>query len=137
MSLDSSPRSATPPRVSWLDRLGIAVSAFCLLQCLALPLALVFSPLAGYALFDHELFHRILLLLILPVSILAFTLGFWRHRNLRMLVPAGIGLGLLLLAGWLEHGHRLAPGWIALVTSAGGIGLIVGHLINMRQRGVG
>jgi len=117
-----------------LDRIGIGISAFCLLQCLALPLALLFAPVASAGFFSHELFHIVLLAVIVPVSLLAFGLGFVRHRNRRMLVPAGAGFALLILAAVLEQGHVVGPVWVALVTSMGGAGLIVGHWLNMRSR---
>ncbi|MDT8410731.1 MAG: MerC domain-containing protein, partial [Wenzhouxiangellaceae bacterium] len=119
----------------WLDRLGIAASAFCLVQCLALPLALIFAPLASSGLFSHEMFHLILLAVILPVSLPAFVLGFLRHRNARMWIPASLGLALLLLASVLEQRHALGAGSIALVTSSGGVLLILGHVLNLRSRG--
>jgi len=121
------------PRIEWLDRLGIGVSVFCLLQCLLLPLALVFAPLASVGLLSHQAFHVVLLGVIVPISTLAFLLGFLRHRNAGMWWPAGIGLGLLILAAVLEQAHVLGPWPIALLTSAGGLGLITGHLINMRS----
>ena len=117
-----------------LDRIGIGISAFCLLQCLALPLALVFAPIASAGLLDHELFHLVLLAVIIPVSLLAFSLGFMQHRNLRMWVPAAIGFALLIFAAVLEQGHVVGPGWIAALTSLGGLGLITGHFLNMRSR---
>jgi len=117
-----------------LDRIGIGISAFCLLQCLALPLALVFAPIASVGLLDHGLFHLVLLAVILPVSLLAFTLGFMRHRNRRMWVPAAIGFALLSFAAALEQGHVVGPGWIAGLTSLGGLGLIIGHFLNLRSR---
>lgn len=116
----------------WLDRLGIAVSAFCLVQCLALPLALVFAPLASVGLFSHELFHLVLLAVIVPVSLLAYGLGFLRHRNARMWLPAGIGFALLIVSAILEQGHVIGPLWIALLTSSGGVALITGHVLNLR-----
>lgn len=128
-----SPKRDLP--IGFLDRIGIAVSAFCLLQCLALPLALLFAPLASASLFSHELFHLVLLGVIIPISLLAFGLGFLRHRNLTMWVPAGIGFMLLVVAAVLEQRHLLGPVWISLVTSMGGLGLIVGHVLNMRSRG--
>ena len=120
--------------VGLLDRIGIGISAFCLLQCLALPLALVFAPVASAGMFSHELFHLVLLTVILPVSLLAFGLGFVRHRNMRMWVPGGVGIGLLVLAATLEQNHVVGPAWIAAVTSLGGVGLIIGHWRNMRCR---
>lgn len=127
------PRKRELP-IGVLDRVGIGISAFCLLQCLALPLALLFAPMASAGLFSHELFHLVLLAVILPVSLLAFGLGFLRHRNLRMWIPAGAGFALLLLAAFLEQRHLIGPVWISLVTSMGGLGLIVGHVLNMRSR---
>jgi len=118
-----------------LDRIGIGISGFCLLQCLALPLALVFAPLASASVFSHELFHLVLLGVIIPVSLLAFGLGFLRHRNATMWVPAGIGFALLIAAAVLEQRHLIGPVWISLVTSMGGLGLIIGHVLNMRSRG--
>lgn len=120
--------------VSWLDRLGIGVSAFCLLQCLALPLVLVLAPTTSAGFLSHEVFHLVLLAVIVPISGLAFTLGFLRHRNRRMWIPAGAGLAFLLLAAWLEQRHALPPLAIAAVTSAGGVCLIVGHWLNLRCR---
>jgi len=117
-----------------LDRIGIGISGFCLLQCLALPLALVFAPVASAGIFSHEFFHLALLAVILPVSGLAFGLGFLRHRNMRMWLPAGIGIGLLVVAAALEQQHVVGPVWIALVTSLGGVGLIIGHWFNLRCR---
>ena len=117
-----------------LDRIGIGISAFCLLQCLALPLALVFAPIASAGLLDHELFHLVLLAVIIPVSLLAFGMGFMRHRNPRMWVPAAIGFALLIFAAVLEQGHVVGPGWIAGLTSLGGLGLIIGHFLNLRSR---
>lgn len=117
-----------------LDRLGIGISAFCLLQCLALPLALLFAPVASAGLFSHEMFHLVLLAMILPVSLVAFSMGFLRHRNWRMWIPAGAGFALLIFAAVLEHDHVLGPAWIALLTSMGGVGLIIGHWLNMRSR---
>jgi hypothetical protein len=118
---------------SWFDRLGIGVSAFCILQCLALPLLVLFMPIAGAGLLSHEMFHLLLLGVILPISALAFGLGFARHRNPRMWVPAGIGLGLLILAVALEHQHALPPAMIAVLTASGGVALILGHRLNMRM----
>lgn len=119
--------------VSFFDRLGIGISALCLVQCLAVPLALVFAPLASASFFSHEAFHLVVLLVIVPVGALAYTLGFLRHRNARLWLPAGLGFGLLVLAAVLEQGHWLHPVWIALLTSAGGAALIVAHVINIRS----
>jgi hypothetical protein len=123
--------------VSWLDRLGIGVSAFCLLQCLALPVLLVVAPTLSAGFLSHEVFHVVLLAVILPVSGLAYTLGYLKHRNPRIWIPAAFGLGFLVLALLLELEHALPPLGIAAVTSVGGVLLIIGHLLNLKSRGTG
>ncbi len=123
--------------VSWLDRLGIGVSAFCLLQCLALPVLLVAAPSLSAGFLSHEVFHVVLLAVIVPVSGLAYTLGYLSHRNPRIWVPAAAGLAFLVLAVWLEHEHALPPLGVAAVTSIGGILLIIGHVLNLKSRGTG
>jgi len=120
------------PSTRWIDRLGIGVSAFCLIQCLALPLALVFAPLATAGLFAHEAFHLVLLAVIVPISGLAFAFGFSRHRNARMWIPAGAGFAVLLGAAALEQVHAVDPVWVAALTSVGSVCLIVGHVLNLR-----
>jgi len=116
-----------------LDRLGIAVSAFCMVQCLALPLTLMFAPLASWGVLSHDLFHLALLAVIVPVSSLAFLFGFLRHRNGRMWLPAGLGFALLIAAAVLEQQHLLPAGWIAVLTSLASLSLITGHVINLRS----
>lgn len=116
-----------------LDRAAICVSAVCLAQCLFLPLLVIFSPLISLGMFGAELFHLILLGLILPLSLVAFALGYRTHRNAQMLVPGLAGLVVIMAAAWLEGG-TLGPLAVALLTSLGGVLLIIGHWINLRQR---
>lgn len=118
----------------WLDRLGIAISTLCLLQCLALPVLLVAAPMLSAGLLSHEAFHLVLLAVIVPVSGLAFGLGFHRHRDSRVWWPAGAGIALLVAAAWLEHQKLWPPLAIAAVTSMGGVCLIIAHWINLRPR---
>lgn len=118
---------------SALDRAAICASAVCLVQCLVLPVLLVISPLVSLGFFGSELFHLLLLGLILPLSLIAFTLGYRRHRNSLMLVPGLTGLAVITAAALLEGG-LLGPLAAALLTSLGGLLLITGHWMNLRQR---
>lgn len=112
------------------------MSAFCLLQCLALPIVLVLAPTLSAGFMSHEAFHVFLFAVIVPVSGLAYTLGYLRHRDPRIWLPAALGMVFLVVAIWLEHEHVLPPLGIAAVTSLGGILLIVGHVLNLRARSV-
>ncbi|QOC22947.1 MerC domain-containing protein [Wenzhouxiangella sp. AB-CW3] len=116
-----------------LDRLAICVSAACLAQCLLLPVLVVVTPLMSVGFLGEEAFHLFLLAVIVPLSILAFGLGYRLHRNRSMLVPGGMGLGLVATAAVLEATvlHGLTA---AVLTSLGGVLLIAGHWLNLRQR---
>jgi hypothetical protein len=118
---------------SMLDRLGIAVSAFCLVQCLLLPVLVLVSPLTSLGLLGHEAFHLLLLLVIVPVSAAAFALGYRMHRNRAMLVPGLSGLAIVAFAAIFGH-DLLGDLGSALVTSFGGLLLITGHWMNLRRR---
>ncbi len=115
-----------------LDRLAICVSGLCLVQCLLLPLLVVLTPLMSLGIFGEEIFHLVLLGLIVPVSLAAFALGYRVHRNRQMLIPGLAGLLVVILAAVFEH-DMTALG-TALLTSLGGVLLITGHWLNLRSR---
>lgn len=116
-----------------LDRAGVCISVACLVQCLVLPLVVVATPVLALGIFGDVNFHLLLLTIILPVSTLAFLSGWNTHRNARMLIPGLAGLAILVLAATLGH-HALGHAGEVLLTSAGGILLITGHLLNLRDR---
>lgn len=116
-----------------LDRAGICVSAVCLVQCLVLSLALVLAPVVSLGVFGSDLFHRLLLLLIVPLSLGAFWLGYRVHRSRGLLLMGIAGLGLVLAAAVLEA-SVLSPLAASALTSAGGLTLIAGHWLNLRRR---
>lgn len=115
-----------------LDRLAICVSGLCLVQCLLLPVLVVLTPLMSLGIFGEEIFHILLLGLIVPVSLGAFVLGYRVHRNRQMLVPGLSGLLIVILAAVFEH-DMTALG-TAMLTSLGGVLLIFGHWLNLRRR---
>jgi hypothetical protein len=96
------------------DKTAITLSLLCALHCLALPLLLVVLPaLSGLALAD-ERFHLWLVLVVIPISAFALTLGCRRHRNGLVLLSGAGGLALLCLTPILGHdllsesGERIA-----------------------------
>ena len=116
-----------------LDRMAICVSAACMAQCLLLPVLVVLTPLVSVGFLADELFHLFLLAVIVPISLMAFGLGYRTHRNTTMLVPGLIGLSLIIAAAVLEA-TVLSTLAVALLTSLGGVFLIAGHWLNLRQR---
>lgn len=116
-----------------LDRAAICVSAACLVQCLLLAVVVVAAPVVSLGFFGSDVFHLLLLAVIVPLSVTAFVFGYRVHRNRRLLIPGIIGLALVLAAAALEA-TLLGPLASASVTSAGGLLLIAGHWLNLRHR---
>ena len=120
------------PARALMDRIAIGLSGVCAIHCLITPLVLVALPVAAGAWLDGESFHLWLLLLILPLSTTALTLGCRRHKDMAVMLLGIAGMALLLLAvflpvGWLgENGERA-------LTLAGSATLIAGHVRNFRM----
>ncbi|MEM9618879.1 MAG: MerC domain-containing protein [Pseudomonadota bacterium] len=87
-----------------LDAAAVGLSFMCLIHCLALPVISAFLPLAS-VLAEAEWVHQFLVLIALPITALAIA----RHRKSRVrfsfIIPAVIGLVLLLAAGFVESLH--------------------------------
>ncbi len=115
-----------------LDRAAVAISGLCAVHCLALPaLVVVFPLLSGFA-EDDAWFHQLLLFFIIPISVVALVLGFRRHRATIVLVLGTAGIAILTLVAL--HGHDIlgitGERW---ATTAGGLTLAAGHIINMAR----
>jgi hypothetical protein len=113
----------------WLDKAAVVLSGLCLVHCLALPAVIMVLPLAGELVPGH--LHALMLVLVVPVSVLAFVLGFRRHR--RWAVPAAgtVGLGLLIVGGTVAH-VRYGLAADRAFTIAGSVALAVTHYYNSR-----
>jgi hypothetical protein len=97
-----------------LDRMAIAVSGLCVLHCLIAPVLLVMAPALAWMNDTEGTFHRVLLFLILPTSVMALSLGCRRHRDRLTVLLGASGLLLLGIAGLWGHdlfggtGERIA-----------------------------
>jgi predicted neutral ceramidase superfamily lipid hydrolase len=118
---------------AFLDRTGICVSVLCLVQCLLLPLLVVAAPVLSVPFLDTELFHLLLLGLIVPIAAAAFYLGYRAHANRSTVAIGGAGIAVVLATAVLGHDH-LSPMVAASWTALGGVLLIIAHLLNLRHR---
>ncbi|MGI9329393.1 MAG: MerC domain-containing protein [Gammaproteobacteria bacterium] len=119
------------PLHAFLDSLAVFISALCALHCLALPVLLLLFPLLIGSVLTEEDFHRLVLWVILPTSVIAVAAARYRHKDLRVLIWVGSGMVLLLLAAFWAHDH--APGWVDVsLTTLGGLILAIGHIRNLR-----
>ena len=64
-----------------LDRLAIAASGLCVLHCLVTPLLLILIPVIASTNVSDGVFHKIMLVFVLPLSAAALLLGCRRHKD--------------------------------------------------------
>lgn len=112
--------------MSW-DRLGLGLSALCLVHCLALPVTLV-SLAAGTAWVAHEQVHLWMAILVVPVAGLALWKG-WRAHSDRLVAGLLVGGAALIVAALLVE-PLVGHGGTTALTVLGGVLLAVGHLRN-------
>lgn len=107
------------------------LSSICMLHCLALPFILTLLPITQGAFLDEQLFHVLMLVLILPVSLIALTIGCSKHKDRLTMILGGIGLTILALTAFFGHDWLGITGE-RIVTSFGGLILAGAHIQNYR-----
>ena len=114
---------------STLDASAAGLSFLCLVHCLLLPVISAFLPLAA-VLAEAEWIHKTLVLTALPITAIAIM----RHRNsnvgVSFILPAVLGLSLLLAAGFVESLHDFETP----LTTVGAILLASAHIWRLLQR---
>lgn len=121
-----------PAHSSKLDGLAIVMSLACMLHCLMLPLLVVVFPIIGATMLADDHFHGLLLVVIIPTSTLALYLGCRQHGDGTVLWLGLSGIGILAVAAVMGIQHLGLVGEKA-VTCAGGVLLVVAHLLNFRR----
>jgi hypothetical protein len=115
---------------AWLDSVAVALSTLCLVHCMVLPLVVVGIPLLAQ--FSETHLHYQLLLVVVPLSVVALSIGFRRHHNPRILAGGALGLLLLIVGATVAHSQL---GLVAdrLFTIAGSLVLATAHWKNSRN----
>lgn len=131
----SSKLTANP---SNLDRVGIGISLLCLLHCLALPMfasLLPFARLSG-GITDTEWFHLLLIFLVVPIGLWAFSNGWKIHRHRTVVVFGSSGMVLVCLGSLLPvFLHNEMTQWLELALMLpGSVFLAIAHWRNYRCR---
>lgn len=110
-----------------LDRLGVLLSALCLLHCVAGLVLVAGMGLGAGFLLDPDI-HRIGLLLAVLVAAVAIGAGALRHRRAEPFVVAMTGL--TFMGGALAVNH----GWEEAVLTMIGVVLVASaHIMNLRR----
>lgn len=108
-----------------MDNTAVALSALCVLHCLALPVVLIGLPSTLTGMEHTDFTHFLLFLIALPLSSFAMVYGYRMHKKLRYGMVAC--LGILMLGGGLML-HGLA--YEVYVTLLGAVILAAAHLGN-------
>lgn len=115
-----------------LDQSAIVFSGLCTIHCLLTPILFILVPVLGTTLVTVESFHQILLWFVLPVSLLALLLGYFRRRDKTAFLLGFIGLSQLVAAAFLGDGFLNGLGEV-VITPLGSLILIAGHIRNYQQ----
>lgn len=113
------------------DKFAISLSLLCAIHCLALPVLLILLPSLTALQLDNEAFHSGMLVVVLPTSFYALTMGCKKHKRYRLLFLGFTGLTLLVLAVLLgeditgEYGEKI-------LTLFGATLIASGHYWNFR-----
>jgi len=112
-----------------LDRVAISVSVLCMLHCLLTPLLLIAIPVMSSTILAQELFHKLLVTLVLPVSVFALFIGCRRHRDRKVLILGSLGLFFLVMVALFGH-ELLGEAGEKIATVISGLILAIGHFRN-------
>lgn len=109
------------------DRLGISASVICIIHCLLTPALVAISPvLANY--FSDQMFHAIVVIIVVPVAVLALWRGYLLHRKKSVLYNGSIGIALIFAALYMGHGHHMETSLMIIA----GIILSMAHYRNLK-----
>ncbi len=131
MSDDTKHSTEPQSRERWLDGMAVIFSGTCMVHCLVLPLLVTVFPIVQGSLLDEQQFHLIMLLLILPTSLIALTIGCRKHKDRLTLILGTIGLSVLTFTALFGHDFFGYQGE-RIVTTLGGLVLALAHIQNFR-----
>lgn len=113
------------------DRIAIALSAICIVHCLAVPVIVAILPIAAVSFGESEHFHGLMLWLVVPTSVLGFFLGYRLHGRMDLVLVAAAAIAILAAAAvW---GHTAWTEAVEVTVSvAGSLLLASAHWMNFR-----
>lgn len=113
------------------DTIGTVGSVICVLHCLVGPLLITLGSVLPAVMATDHVFHRMMLLLVIPAAALAFTVGCWQHRDTRVLIVGLTGLLGLTLSATLLHEFLGEIGEKVMTLVSAGF-LVQAHIRNLR-----
>jgi hypothetical protein len=120
--------AAAPVAQDRYDAIAVIASGLCVVHCLLLPILLLLVPVMATWLALPESFHRWMLAIAIPTSVIALVLGQRRHRRWTPLATAVPGMAVLAVGALLIE----APLLETVLTVCGATVLVLAHLVNRR-----
>ena len=112
------------------DKFAMSFSAICLIHCLFAPSLIILSYSSLALTIESEIIHKIFLLLTVPVSIFAVSLGYKNHSN-NSIIYTGIA-GLTILISALIIGEDIGENAELVLTMIGSLTVIYCHYRNYK-----
>ena len=113
------------------DRLGIVLSLLCAIHCVLTPLIILSLPIMARYYLGNSFFHLALALMIIPVGVFAFVVGYRHHRKFQVLLLGIPGLIFISFVPYAVHQMGI-PLNEPLLMVVGSSLLISAHWINQR-----
>ena len=111
------------------DKIAIGLSIACAAHCLLMPTFVLALPLFFSGQLDNELFHRLMLWVIVPVSLYALFSGCKNHKKIPIFHLGLAGIFMLISAVTIEEiflGEEL-------ITLLGSIIITFAHFLNWKN----
>ena len=114
------------------DKAAIGFSALCIAHCLLLPIGLALLPsVAIIGVLSDELFHSLLIVLIIPTSLVALSLGCRLHKSWLVFLLGAAGMSILVLTAFFAH-DLLGEQFEKVATILGAMLIATSHAQNFR-----
>ena len=116
---------------TFTDKSAIGLSLLCTIHCLAFPLLIVLLPSLAALQLNDEAFHTWMIIVVVPVSAYALTMGCRQHKRYHLLILSLLGVTCLILAIVFSE-MFLNEVWEKRLTSIGAGIIAYGHYRNYR-----
>ena len=113
------------------DRVAMGLSVACAVHCFFAPTFIIFSLGISSFSIESEIIHYIIILLAVPISSLALTIGYRHHNNIAILITGILGLSILIIAVLFGE-SLLGELGEQLLTLAGSVLVAFAHYKNYR-----